>query len=31
MAVTKYNEFFPAVVKCLEDGKAHSSREITEY
>lgn len=31
MAVPKYNEFFPAVIKCLGDGKAHSLQEIREY
>ena len=31
MAVPKYNEFFPAFIECLGDGKVHSLQEIREY
>ena len=31
MAVPKYNEFFPAFLTCLGDGKVHSLQEIREY
>lgn len=31
MAVPKYNEFFPAFIECLGDGKIHSFQEIREY
>lgn len=31
MAVPKFNEFFPAFINCLGDGKVHSLQEIREY
>lgn len=31
MAVPKYNEFFPAFMLCLQDGKEHKLPEIREY
>lgn len=31
MAVPKYNEFFPAFIDCLGDGKIHSLQEIREH
>lgn len=31
MAVPKYNEFFPAILRCLGDEKAHDMKEICDY
>ena len=31
MAIPKFNEFFPAVIECLGDGKTHTLQEIREH
>lgn len=31
MAVPKYYEFMPSIIRCLGDGELHSLKEITEY
>ena len=31
MAVPKYDEFMPSIIRCLGDGKVHSLKQITEY
>ena len=31
MAVPKYYEFFPCVIRFLSDGKTHTTKEIVEY
>ena len=31
MAVPKYDEFMPSIIKCLGDGKDHSLKQITKY
>ena len=31
MAVPKFNEFFPSIIRCLHDGTVHSSKEILAY
>lgn len=31
MAVPRYDEFMPSIIKCLGDGNVHSLKELTEY
>ncbi len=31
MAVPKYDEFMPAIIRCLGDGTIHTLKELTEY
>lgn len=31
MAIPKYNEFFPAFMKCLSDGEVHTIQELRDY
>lgn len=31
MAVPKYYEFMPSIIKCLGDGKVHSLKELNDY
>ena len=31
MAVPRYDEFMPSIIRCLSDGKVHSLKELTEY
>lgn len=31
MAVPKYDEFMPSIIRCLGDGKTHSLKELVEY
>ena len=31
MAVPRYDEFMPSIIRCLGDGKIHSLKELTEY
>lgn len=31
MAVPKYDEFMPSIIRCLGDGKVHSLKQLTEY
>ena len=31
MAVPKYDEFMPSIIRCLGDGKVHSLRQLTDY
>lgn len=31
MAVPKYYEFMPSIIKCLGDGEVHSLKELTDY
>ncbi len=31
MAVPKFNEFFPSIIRCLHDGAVHSSKEIYAF
>lgn len=31
MAVPRYDEFMPSIIRCLGDGNTHSLKELTEY
>ena len=31
MSVPKYNDFMPAIINCLGDGKIHTTKELTDY
>ena len=31
MSIPKYNEFMPSIIRCLGDGKIHSSKEIIDF
>ena len=31
MAVPRYDEFMPSIIRCLGDGETHSLKELTDY